>query len=392
MDVALCYPHVVPARGGCETYIVDVARRLAADGHDVHLYAAKWDAQALPARVQVHPVHLPECLRFRRPWLFGAACLRSLRTRRHDVSLGFDKTWGQDVLYPQGGLHLATVEHNHHIPSGNVGRRLSRLRSWLDLGYWSFCRLERQQYLSASAPLVMVNSRMVAEHFRQYYGIAPEQLRLVPNAIDPGRFEARDRDAIRAAMRERCKLPPGTPAALFAAMNYPLKGLAPLLHAVKLLPESLPFVLLVVGSPRTRRYRWLARKLGVSERVRFLGHCADMRHAYFAADCLVHPTFYDPCSLVVLEALACGLPVITTRYNGASELLRGDEGFVIDEPHDHAKLAECLVQLTDNRVRTRCAEAARAAARRWTFDDHYARLGSVLHEAAQRRHTLRRAA
>ena len=109
MDIALCYPHVVPARGGCETYIVDVARRLAADGHAVHLYAAKWDARALPGRVQVHPVHLPECLRFRRPWLFGAACLRALQARRHEVSLGFDKTWGQDVLYPQGGLHVATV-------------------------------------------------------------------------------------------------------------------------------------------------------------------------------------------------------------------------------------------------------------------------------------------
>jgi UDP-glucose:(heptosyl)LPS alpha-1,3-glucosyltransferase len=390
MDVALCYPHLIPARGGCETYIIDLARRLVRDGHGVHLYAAKWDASVLPREASIHPVHLPDCLRFRRPWLFGTACLRALRRGRHDVSLGFDKTWGQDVLYPQGGLHVATIAHNHHIPSSEVGRGLARLRSWLDLGYWSFCRLERRQYLPSRPPLVVVNSRMVAGHFQQHYGISPDQLRLVPNAIDPSRFQAPDRDAIRQTMRERWRLPPGTSVGLFAAMNYPLKGLAPLLHAVRRLPRRLPFVLVVAGSPRTRRHRWLARCLGVSEQVRFVGHCDDMRRAYFAADFLVHPTFYDPCSLVVLEGLACGLPIITTRYNGASELLRGDEGFVIDDPHDHAQLATCIERMCAAEVRDPCAAATHAAARRWTFDDHYARLLAVLREAAERR-TLRRA-
>lgn len=392
MDIALCYPNLIPARGGCETYIIDLARRLAADGHGIHLYASKWDAAALPRGVCVSPVPVPECPRFRRPWLFGAACLRALRAVHHDVSLGFDKTWGLDVLYPQGGLHVATIAHNHRIPASKVGRGLAQLCSWLDLGYWSFRRLERRQYLGARPPLVIVNSQMVAEHFRQHYGIDAAQLRRVPNAIDPRRFHAPDRAALRAAMRERWRVPTGTTAALFAAMNYPLKGLAPLLHAVQRLPAQLPFVLLVAGNPRTRRARWLAQRLGVHERVRFVGHCPDMRRAYFAADFLVHPTFYDPCSLVVLEALACGLPVITTRYNGASELLTGEEGFVIDEPHDHAKLAACMEQLSSASVRARCATAAHAAARRWTFDDHYVHLLAVLQEAAQRRQSARRAA
>lgn len=385
MDIALCYPHLLPARGGCETYIVDLARRLCRDGHAVHLYAAKWDATALPASAQVHAVHLPDCLRFRRPWLFGVACLRAMRQRHHDVSLGFDKTWGQDVLYPQGGLHVATVAHNHHIPPDPARRVLARVRTWMDVGYWSFCRLERQQYLGARPPLMVVNSRMVAEHFQQHYGVTPDRLRLVPNAIDPARFETHDRTEVRSTMRQRWNIPAGTTAALFAAMNYPLKGLAPLLHAAARLPAKAPFVLLIAGSPRTRRYRWLARRLGVHERVRFLGHCADMRRAYFAADFLVHPTFYDPCSLVVLEALACGLPVITTRYNGASELLAGPEGFVIDDPHDRAALADAMQSLMDSSHRQKCSEAARAAARRWTFADHYDRLLAVLCEASERR-------
>src|SRR5204863_5646925 len=122
--------------------------------------------------------------------------------------------------------------------------------------------------------------------------------------------------------------------------------LEPLLHAVRLLPAAHSFRLLIVADRRTRGYERQARRLGVADRVRFLGHCPDMRNAYFAADFLVHPTFYDPCSLVVLEALACSLPVITSRANGASELLHPlQEGYVVVDPHDHQRLACCLWHL-----------------------------------------------
>jgi UDP-glucose:(heptosyl)LPS alpha-1,3-glucosyltransferase len=135
----------------------------------------------------------------------------------------------------------------------------------------------------------------------------------------------------------------------------------------------------------------MARRLGIDKRVRFVGHCPDMRNAYFAADFLVHPTFYDPCSLVVLEALACGLPVITTRHNGASELLKsGQEGYIISDPHDHDHLAWCLAQMLDSGRRAACAQAARKAASKWTFEDHYRRLLDVLFETAARKQAAER--
>ena len=117
-------------------------------------------------------------------------------------------------------------------------------------------------------------------------------------------------------------------------MNYRLKGLAPLLKAFALLQQP-NARLVVVGNPKVARYQRQARRLSLNDRVLFLGHRADPRDCYFAADYLVHPTFYDPCSLVALEALACGLPVITTRFNGASEFLSPPaDGIVIDDPHD----------------------------------------------------------
>ena len=172
------------------------------------------------------------------------------------------------------------------------------------------------------------------------------------------------------------------------SLNVPeaFKGLEPLLHAVRLVPPEALFRLLVAGGPRTARWERLARRLGVADRVRFIGYCADTRNCYFTADFLVHPTFYDPCSLVVLEALACALPVITTRANGASELLHPlQEGYVLDDPHDHERLAWCMAQLCDPVRRAACAQAARRTGSQWTFEDHYRLLLQVFGEAAARK-------
>jgi UDP-glucose:(heptosyl)LPS alpha-1,3-glucosyltransferase len=386
MNIALCHDRVLPARGGCGTYISDLARALVADGHDVHLYACAWEAVSLPAGIHYHPLPAPRGPRFLRPWQFGAACLKALRVGTHDVSVGFDKTWGQDVLYPQGGLHLASVAHNLYKYPDPLAQSLAKLIKGFDLAHWSYAALERRQYLSHPRPLILVNSEMVRSNFRQYYGAPPTELRVLYSAIDPSRFAVQDRPRRRLQWREQWGIRPDETVGLFAAMNYRLKGLEPLLHAVSRLPAQRPFRLLVSGSQRTRAYERLASHLRIADRVHFLGPRRDMLHCYFAADFLVHPTFYDPCSLVVLEALACGLPVVTSRYNGASELLKPpQDSCIIDDPHDHARLTACIEQLLDPEQRRLHAEAARRIAGQWTWEHHYRQFVHFLAEAAARK-------
>src|SRR5260370_507676 len=101
--------------------------------------------------------------------------------------------------------------------------------------------LERRQYLGQSRPLIVVNSEMVRRHFQQYYGIDPAELRVVHSAIDPSRFAAQDRPRRSLEWRERWGIRPDETVGLFAAMNYRLKGLEPLLHAVRRLPAAAPF-------------------------------------------------------------------------------------------------------------------------------------------------------
>jgi UDP-glucose:(heptosyl)LPS alpha-1,3-glucosyltransferase len=381
MDIALCYESVLPARGGAETYIGDLARRLARDGHAVHLYAARWDVNALPAATHFHRIATPVGPRFLRPWRFGARCAEALARARHDVSMGFDKTWGQDVLYPQGGLHAASAEHNLLKYPDPLSRAVAGLGKWVDPAAWSFARLERKQYLGPQRPLVVVNSFMVREHFEKYYGIPPESVRVVRSAIDPFRFHADDRLKRRHEERGRWMVFPEDTVGLFVAMNYRLKGLAPLLNALALVPRDKPFKLVVVGHPKYGRYAEQAERLGVADRVRFLGHRSDPRDCYFGADFLVHPTFYDPCSLVALEALACGLPVVTSRYNGAAEVLTPPhDGIVIDDPHDAPALAGAMARFTDRTFRAEASTAARLTGTKWTFEHHYQALLDVFGE------------
>src|SRR5437588_5766681 len=158
MNIALCYESVLPARGGCETYIADLARRLIADRHEVHLYACRRDENALPAQMQYHALPTVRGPRFLQPWVFGRRCLRALAARRHDVSVGFHRMWGLDVLYPQGGLHSASTEQNILKHPGRVRRCAARVIKAVDLAHWSFSRLERRQYLAGHPSQIVVNS------------------------------------------------------------------------------------------------------------------------------------------------------------------------------------------------------------------------------------------
>ncbi len=393
MNIALCHESVLPERGGCETYIADLARRLIADRHDVHLYACRRDDTALPAALQFHALPAVRGPRFLRPWRFGRRCLTALAHADHDITVGFDKVWGLDVLYPQGGLHTASAEHNLLKHAGPVRRGLARLLKTLDLAHWSFTRLERRQYLSDFAAQIIVNSEMVRDHFASYLKISPDRIRVIHSAIDPGRFPQHDRLRRRQEGRQQWGVAPADIVGLFVAKNYRLKGLAALLEAVAVLlgrPEFRdappPFRLLVCGNDRVAPYERQVQRLKIDAHVRFAGECSDIRTAFFSADFLVHPTFYDPCSLVVLEAMACDLPIITTRYNGASELMHPlQEGFVVDDPHDHAHLAWCLAQMVDPARRRSGAQAARRTAAQWTFEHHYRQLVQALEEVVQRK-------
>jgi UDP-glucose:(heptosyl)LPS alpha-1,3-glucosyltransferase len=383
MQIAVCHENVLPARGGAEMYVADFCRRLAAAGHDVHLYGCRWDAAALPATVTIHRLEPPRGPRSLRPWRFSATVRSALDRDRPQVSIGFDKTFGPDIYYPLGGLEPASAAGSIRKNRSPLARVAARALKRLDVAHHSYCRLERRHLLGPNPPLLVTNSHRVRDDARRQYGIPAERVRVIHNAIDTSRFNEHDRPRVRADERRRWGVGPSDVVAAFVAMNYRLKGLEPLLHALARVP---PLKLVVAGSAKFGAWQHFARRLGVGDRVNFVGPAGDVRRIYFGADLHVHPTFYDPCSSVVLEALACGLPVVTSRYNGAAEVMSPPaEGFVVHDPHDHDALAGALRQLLDPVRRDACGRAARQAAAAWSLEHHYRRWLDVFSELVERR-------
>src|SRR3954452_7833926 len=214
MNVALCYPRVLPRQGGCETYIARLAGRLALDGHEVHLYASRWDEHALPAGLRTHEIDVPPLPRFARPWPFSRACRRLLAHGGHDVSLGFDKTAGVDVYYPQGGDYGSSVEMSLGKHRSALLRSLLKSLKWLEPAHQSFLALERAQYRRPGS-LVIAISDMVRRHLIDRQGVPGERVAVLPIATPGGAEEAGDRASRRQAARRRWGLADGRVVALF---------------------------------------------------------------------------------------------------------------------------------------------------------------------------------
>ncbi len=177
---------------------------------------------------------------------------------------------------------------------------------------------------------------------------------------------------------------------LFVGHNFALKGLKPLLAGLAARRQrnrrARPIQLLVCGGGNAEPYRRLASWLGLADSVHFMGFYPDVNACYWSSDFFVQPTYYDPCSLVVLEALACGLPVITTAQNGASELMTdGREGYILTAADAEGELIAALDHMAVDDTRRAMAVQAARLGQQQTFDAHVARLTAIFEEVAASR-------
>jgi UDP-glucose:(heptosyl)LPS alpha-1,3-glucosyltransferase len=174
---------------------------------------------------------------------------------------------------------------------------------------------------------------------------------VVYNGTDVERFHPRNR-RYREEIRRRHGIS-NEFVILFVSNNFRMKGLGFLMKALARIKREghSSFKLLILGRDRQKPYLRLARKLGLSKEVVFAGSTDEPEKYYGAADLLVHPTFYDACSLTVLEAMASGLPVITTLSNGASGVIGPEEGRVIRDPKNAEELKEAVRYFLESGVK-----------------------------------------
>jgi UDP-glucose:(heptosyl)LPS alpha-1,3-glucosyltransferase len=392
MRLALNFPRIDPSKGGAETYVVDLCHRLVALGHEVDLFANCWKADALPTAVRPIFVDAKGWTRTQRIWNFAVNSEAALTAAagRYDCTIGLINTWHHDVIIPQGGVHAASLEANSKRFPAGWRRQAYVLGKKLNPKAWTYQAIEARQYDPARGATVVAVSKMVRGHLERHHGVPRDRIHVVPNAIDAKRLAMDDPLAARLEFRHKLGLKPDDLVALFVGHNYALKGLKPLLLALherlRREPKSRPIHLLACGGGRPSRFRKLIDQLGLAESVHLLGFQPDIRPCFHASDFFALPTYYDPCSLVVFEALACGLPVITTACNGAGELIaEGREGYVIPNPDAVQSLADALDRMTDDDARTIMSENARKLGVDQSFDQHVRRLIEVFERVSEAR-------
>jgi UDP-glucose:(heptosyl)LPS alpha-1,3-glucosyltransferase len=185
----------------------------------------------------------------------------------------------------------------------------------------------------------------------------------------------------RSELRQRLGGPEDGKVVLFVGSGFARKGLTYLFQAFGSLTDKAAY-LWVVGKGKVAPYQRLAERLGVATRVKFWGAVSETAPFYQAATLLALPTIYDPCSNVVLEALACGIPVVTTAANGAAEFLSpGKNGAIIPEPDDLAGLKEALAAFLDQGRDPEVHRAAAQAVASLSWEATFAQTLEVLAEA-----------
>jgi UDP-glucose:(heptosyl)LPS alpha-1,3-glucosyltransferase len=350
-----------PSRGG-ERYFAWLARELAERGHDVHVFATVTDAGSADS-YQVHKipgVRFPRSLRIL-CFLIGSA--RAVRSYRFDIVHGVGETLTANVLNPHGGIEQAYLSQEFASISNKLYRGYKRFRRYLSPHHYLTLWIQKKQYADDKVQRIIAISQMIKKDIRRFHHVPEEKIRVVFNSVDLKRFRPENRARFREALRQELAIDNDTIVLLFAGNNYRLKGLDRLLESLMILHQrfpTAPFRLVVVGRGDVNRYGRLADTMGLSHLTTFLGSVKGMDRYYAASDIYVHPTFYDSCSLTVLEALASGLPVVTTRFNGAAEAIQSkDGGIVIDDPRDIEGLAGAIGYYFDEGRRRTAVTKAR---------------------------------
>ena len=358
MRIAIVIERIEAWRGGAEISTMQFVRHLIDRGCHVTLFTASRGVSAPGLDVQHITVRTP--FRSRKTACFARLVTARLQTTPVDLVHAITPVASADIYQPRGGLLAETLDRNLAMRSSTAARRLKRLTSALNGKHRTQARLERALLTRQPPPVVLALSAYVARQLETHFNLTAPAVRVVFNGVDVDPVSAdRQREDARR-IRDQYGLEPGDFVLLLVAHNFRLKGVGALVRAVRLLADkALPVRALVVGRDNPMRFRRQAIEEGIADRVIFTGPTPCVRALYHAADVLVHPTYYDPCSRVVLEALSAGLPCVTTRFNGAAEVIvDGQHGYVIDSPDDVDALADRLARLADADHRARCAEAA----------------------------------
>ncbi|MDO9450849.1 MAG: glycosyltransferase family 4 protein [Rugosibacter sp.] len=347
--------------GGAERFVERALASLKAQHVDVDIIARQWatpTAASTPSPQEapsagrcVNPFYIG---RTWRDWSFARGVQKIIASGEYDLVQSHERIPGCHIYRAGDGVHATWLALRAALRNP-----LSRLTERLSPWHRYTLRAEAAMFRHPNLKAVICNSHMVRDDIAQRFGIPLEKLPVIYNGVDLEHFHPRLRATHREAMRakvgagEAPALQGGraknallavadgdtVPIVLFVGSGFERKGLPGLLDAFALLSASSAQLWVVGHDKSALAMQKKAEQLGLAERVRFWGPQKDVRPFYGAADIFALPTLYDPFPNAALEALACGLPLITTTTCGAAELVTADNGLVVDAHHPESLAA-----------------------------------------------------
>jgi len=363
MKIAIIIERANILLGGAERSILELAGELSESGLEVDVLAAKGRTSAKNIHIlsqQAGGKRVSYCA-------FAKALKRYLAENHYDIvhsTVPFDFA---DIYQPRGGSYAESIARNAASYQNGFIEACKRLTAFTNWRRTALLRAERRLCQNPNGPVIAALSQYVVRQFKAHYGLEQERIEVIPNGVRTDRpVDKAEAETLRAQIFSRLGLKEADRAVLllFAANNFRLKGLACLIKAMQLAAGNNPSAnsyLIVAGRDRAQKYRRLAKRLRLENKILFLPTLRHIQNALSITDVAALPSFYDPSSRFTLEALAAGRAVITTKFNGAVDLfVNNRHGIVIDTPKDTQALASAIRYFSDRDNIKKASEAIAA--------------------------------
>jgi len=382
LKIALVIDHFDPRRGGRESYTVSLGRGLVRSGHEVHVFAHT--GAEVGEEIRFHRLPSISYPRWAKSLSLALSAYLVLRSKDFDVVQGVGRIPCVDVHRPGGGAELASLIQGLRAREKGPDRFFTAIRRILNLKAGVNILIERTLYGASDPPIIVANSQKVKKDILRFYRwMDPSKIRVIYNGVDVDRFHPRNKGRLGQGVRRAFGLVEDTVVILFMAHNFRLKGLHCLIRALGGIGKDTGnWVLLAAGRGRKGPFERLAKRCGIGDKTHFLNGVGNPEAILGASDILVHPTFYDPFSNVCLEAMASGVPVITTSHNGAVEIIQdGVSGYIIPDPRSVDLLGQRILALIMNsQERERMGDEARGIAEKFSWDRHLCEMEALYKE------------
>ncbi len=381
MKIAMVVEHC-HKQGGQERVVAELAERIA-DCHEVHIFANSFD-DLENKRIITH--HVPM---FKKPALlmiisFILSSTYQLRRQKFDIIHSQGPNAIVQNVITDHTTQRAKVEALPRFIKNKKRNFIQRLHG--AIFRILVCKIEEIIYSPRSNRRVIAVSKGIQREVFEYYGKSLDEIAVIPNGVDLKKFHPKNRVLYRAEVQRRLNIYKTDFVILFVGGDWERKGLEYIIRSLPFL-NSRKTKLLVVGEWQRERYLNLAQNLRVSDRVIFAGKSSAVQELYSVANVLVLPSLYEPFGLVVLEAMASGVPVVVSKCAGSAEVIQDNvNGLLLEDSDDPKIIAAKVSRLFDDIALTkRVAKNAQKTVEQYSWDRMAGKVMKVYEEVVRAR-------